>query len=57
VDRRTGSDQPPRRRCSLSLPHVNQVDRDALEDRGLVDDDNTEIRTALAAMAWEAETT
>jgi hypothetical protein len=41
----------------LSLPHVNQVDRDALEDRGLVDDDNTEIRTALAAMAWEAETT
>lgn len=30
----------------MSNPHVRQLDRDALEDRGLVDDDRTEMLTA-----------
>ena len=34
----------------MSHPHVDQADRDALEDRGLVDDDHTEeMRKAPAA--------
>ena len=32
----------------MSHPHTSQFDRDALEDRGLVDDDHTEILTAPA---------
>ncbi|MBP2455688.1 hypothetical protein [Mycolicibacterium lutetiense] len=31
----------------MSRPNVDQLDRDALDDRGLVDDDNTpDMRTA-----------
>lgn len=34
----------------MSRPHVDQADRDAIEDRGLVDDDHTEeMRKAPAA--------
>jgi len=33
----------------VNHPHVSQFDRDAIEDRGLLDDDNTEeMRTAPA---------
>jgi hypothetical protein len=33
----------------MSRPHLNQVDRDAIEDRGLVENDETEdMRTAPA---------
>jgi hypothetical protein len=46
VDCRTGSHQPPRWWCRLSWPHINQSDRDAIEDRGLVDNDRTEVLTA-----------
>ena len=50
LGRGSGAGDPPRgrRRRLMSLPHINQCDRDAIEDRGLVDDDNTEVRTALA---------
>jgi hypothetical protein len=27
----------------MSLPHVNQLDRDAIEDLGVIDDDRTEM--------------
>lgn len=30
----------------MSHPHITQADRDAIEDRGLIDDDNTEMLTA-----------
>jgi len=34
----------------MSYPHINQLDRDAIEDFGLVDDDHTEdMRRAPAA--------
>lgn len=30
----------------MSHPHITQSDRDAIEDRGLIDDDRTEMLTA-----------
>lgn len=30
----------------MSHPHITQEDRDALDDRGLVENDNTEMLTA-----------
>lgn len=32
----------------MSHPHITQADRDAIEDRGLVDNDRTEKLTAPA---------
>jgi hypothetical protein len=35
----------------MSHPNRSQVDRDAIEDRGLVDDDNTEEMRAAPALS------
>ena len=49
MDRRAGEGDGPRG-SGVSHPHVRQTDRDAIEDRGLIDGDNTpDMRKGSAA--------